>query len=90
MPALPIPFMPKSCHCKETCNLYWVDHENFDYYVVSQSSQAPYSDTFIVKILHTIAKEGNGVKIEMQGGLFFVKDPSFKSILKSKGESEMV
>lgn len=41
-------------------------------------------------MIHRVFKEGTGVKIELQGGLFFVKDPPFKSILKSKGEAEMV
>lgn len=41
-------------------------------------------------MLHRIFKEGSGVRIELMGGLFFVKDPNFKSILKSKGEAEMV
>lgn len=89
-PLPPIPFMPKSCHCEETCKIYWVSNEEFDYFTHSKSSGAPYTDTFEVKILHRIKAMNGGIRIDLYGLLFFVKETSMKSMLKSKGEKEMI
>lgn len=77
--------MPKSCHCLEVCNIYWLSNEYFDYHILSKSSGAPYADTFEVKILHKVYKEGNGVKIEIYGGLFFNQNFSMIGMIRSKG-----
>lgn len=84
-PMPPIPFMPKHCHCSEVCRMFWVSHEELDYEVISISSGAPYADTFEVKIVHKIYKQGNGVKIDVVGSLFFVKQTSMRSMIESKG-----
>ena len=38
-----------------------------------------------MKILHKVFKEGNGVKIEIYGGLFFNQNFGMKGMIKSKG-----
>lgn len=65
--------------------MFWVSHEELDYEVISISSGAPYADTFEVKIVHKIYKQGNGVKIDVIGSLFFVKQTSMRSMIESKG-----
>ena len=89
-PLPPIPFMPKSCHCEETGKIYWISNEEFDYYAHSKSSGAPYADTFEVKIIHKIKVKNGGVSIDLYGALIFVKETGMKSMLKSKGEKEMI
>ena len=78
--------MPKSCHCEEIGKVFWVSHEEFDYYAHSKSSGAPYADTFEVKIVHRIKAVDGGIRIDLYGILFFVKETGMKSMLKSKGE----
>ena len=49
--------MPKICHVHEKCRLYWINHEEFDYSVISQTSGAPSTDTFYVRILHRVRQK---------------------------------
>lgn len=80
-PLPPMPFMPKTCHCKETSLLFWLNSESFDYVITSTSSGAPYTDTFEVKIVHRVYKKEGGVQIEIYGVLIFVKPTGMKGML---------
>ena len=81
--------MPKTCHLNEKSRLYWISHEEFDYSVISQTSGAPSSDTFYVKIHHIVQQKEDGVLIDIYGGVVFVKNSALKGMLKSKSEEEL-
>jgi hypothetical protein len=49
-----IPFMPDCCHCHQIDQILWLNHKELEYMSHSQTSGAPYTDTFYVKILHRI------------------------------------
>lgn len=81
--------MPKLVHIKVTEKVYWVSHEEFQVLDENRTSGAPYASSFYVMLLHIVRKKGSDIEVEYYGGVQFVENPAFKSILRDKAESEM-
>ncbi len=85
-----VPFAPKQIHLEEEAMLLVVDPGHCSHVVHIQSSGAPYTDSFWVRLVYDYQATEDGLLMVVYHQTVFVKSPFVKGIITKRSHEEAV
>lgn len=88
-PLPPIPFLPKSTHCKSEESMYWISNKELQYKADVRSYGNKMMESFYTSTMYVVKEDGENVSIEVLCKVEFKKDATMKSILANGVDGEI-